>query len=594
MSIENDAFKAATTGLKLNLPEDRLRGAFVRRRARHLSKLHSDWNAGKLATQLKAELAAVESYLSGRDALVQGTEATAPRHLDLRKAADAMTGLGSFAAAFVTEQEKLYRTNRAAWVPQIVWLATALHASLWQTEGPPPQLERAALDELLDRRLRTVEQMSCNVNAARGLENSALGRRWRIAGPNGPWIDGLLVRNFEYPVLPKAPFEAHLPRMKNWSDKGASILFEPRGEAPIHFPKEVANAWLVRVTRAGTMWVTYQPSTTRRFADVLRRMFSEPRADFMERCWLYCDMVVSALNLEALWLANRRRRGNDEAFEAVANKPSYVVLGPVLQFDRVHDLDVLMADDQDPFFENVELGIDDLQVGDFVLFWNSRIYDLIASGAWRNEFSLVMRVDPDGSSGKVRTVNGPQIWLAGHGVNTVLYAGMATELVRAIGTALTSVRQELTAALGADASLTEATTAMGQALVLWSPYERFDPPGAWWLAIPNQIWHDEWDYATIDDVLRAVPRTVAKEAGGTGYNPPEEDVVYFPLYEPIVGEAAADGDSWRAYLRKRKADQAFRPPTKLVPLTVDGRLAVGLFYRGAQTKFPVVRPRQRV
>jgi hypothetical protein len=131
-------------------------------------------------------------------------------------------------------------------------------------------------------------------------------------------------------------------------------------------------------------------------------------------------------------------------------------------------------------------------------------------------------------------------------------------------------------------------------LVQWSPYEAFDAPGAWWIKIPKDVWSGEWIYQSLDDAVKAVPRTVAKEAGGTGYNaPPDPDAIYFPLFEPQVSSSSS-GDSWHAYLDKRKADATFRAPAKLNDLTVDGRLAQGLYYHGsAKTTIPVVRPKVR-
>ena len=65
-------------------------------------------------------------------------------------------------------------------------------------------------------------------------------------------------------------------------------------------------------------------------------------------------------------------------------------------------------------------------------------------GPWGNEFSHVMDIDVDGSTGKVRiTAGGPQIWLAGHGIHTVLYNSMAENLVKWIGAGLLLVMKEL-------------------------------------------------------------------------------------------------------------------------------------------------------
>jgi len=333
--------------------------------------------------------------------------------------------------------------------------------------------------------------------------------------------------------------------------------------------------------------------------DVIFRMFDKPREEFHDRNWMFCDMVGCAVNLHAMWLALNRRYGSNDVFETATNKTDYVKLGPVVQFERVHDLGILMADDKDLFFENTDIDIDDLQVGDFVCFWSSRIFDLIRPiipGPWGNEFSHVMGLDVDGSSGKLLiTRNGPAIWLAGHGIHTVTYGTMADRLIHWIHKAFVFVWGALTAELFSNPNATAITTNFGT-LVLWSPYELFDKPGAWWLKVPKSIWHDEWDYATTADVLKAVPRTVALEAGGVGYNaPPEADAVFFPLFEPQVDSSGADdGDSWRAFLRKRKADPQFRAPSGLSFLSIDRKLAAGLFYRGSHTKIPVVRPRVRI
>jgi hypothetical protein len=305
---------------------------------------------------------------------------------------------------------------------------------------------------------------------------------------------------------------------------------------------------------------------------------------------MFCDHVGSLVNIVALGFALVRRTGDTVAFDTVMKRPKYIRLGPVVGDN--HDRDILMADDRDPFFENTDIPMDDLQVGDFVRFWNSRLYELLPpyGGAWGSEFSLVMGLDVDGSSGKVlRPISGgPQVWLAGHGIHTMLYNAMALEATQHIKTRL--LRTQLTVIGGSS----DRVVHDGHVFVHWSPYETFE--NAWWAEIPKDTWHDEWGYSTQADVLKAVPRTVAKEAGGTGYHPPpDSDAVYFPLYEPKVDQTDADGDSWRAYLRQRKANASFRLKSPdLNSLTIDGHLAPGLFYRGSNAKISVVRPRVRI
>jgi hypothetical protein len=130
---------------------------------------------------------------------------------------------------------------------------------------------------------------------------------------------------------------------------------------------------------------------------------------------------------------------------------------------------------------------------------------------------------------------------------------------------------------------------------LWSPYEDFDAPGAWWVKVPQSVWKDNWEFADVSKVLSNVPRTVSHSlaAGGQGYRAPKDtNAVYFPLHEPVIA-GSPDGDHWREYLRKRKADPDFVAPSELRSLTVDGRLALGLFYYGKSSKVAVVRPKVR-
>jgi hypothetical protein len=590
MSIVDDAIKAALVGFDLTKSIDRLAGAYVRRRTAALHTQNAGWDAAKLTAQVKAEVAALQTYIAGKDPLINGTETKSPKHLDLLDQAAGFVMSGSFARPMIETAEAQYRSQRKQRVPSIVWRAATVYQDrLWRNLGPPAVVQTAALDEMLDRRLRVVEQLLCNVNAMSGMQLDTTERQWQVAGANGPWKDGFTVRNFEYPYLPTAPFRSILPQMSGWKEEGSVIRFS-NGTTPTRVPDDMKSSWEHQMTRTGVLWVNYLP-TSRKPADVIQRMFGPPRADHRDRCLLYCDMVGSAVNLEALWFANRRRFANDDEFNTLLDRPKYVSLGPVVRPIGTKDLDILMADDQDPAFENLDIDINDLQVGDFVRFWNSRIYSLLEAGAWGSEYSHVMWVECDAASA---TLQLGLTQLAGHGIPTVLYSGMASNLINRVSQLLMSVRGFLAGQI-TDAT-TSVVTPFGQTLIKWSPYEDFDAPGAWWFKVPKPVWNGDWEYANQAAVLAAVPRTVAHDPGGTGYRPPPDtDAIYFPLFQPILRQTAADGDSWRAYLRQRKADPQFRPPTTALGwLSVDGRLAQGLFYRGSALTVPVVRPRFRI
>ena len=124
------------------------------------------------------------------------------------------------------------------------------------------------------------------------------------------------------------------------------------------------------------------------------------------------------------------------------------------------------------YFENLQIDLADLQVGDFVVFWNSRIYGLLTHGAWGNEFSLIMGVDSDPTSGRVIAgADGPQVWLAGHGMDTSRYSAMAAELAGQLKDLLNTSRMTVTGAVAANSGATVA----GQ-FIKWSPYEDFQRP----------------------------------------------------------------------------------------------------------------------
>lgn len=602
MAIVDDAFKLATSGLNFKKSEDRLRADYAMRRAHFLHNKNAAWDATRLSNQIKAEQTGILQYLDTKRTLIAGTESVKPTHLDLKAVAKYRTRTGSPAIDGNIKRieqigEEIFRSDRRSWVPQIVWRAVAIHDALWSSLGPPPKLALAALDELLDRRLRAIEQIVCNVNAFVGLPqylDPPNRTSWSVGGPNGPWKDGFLTRNFEYPYLPSEPFTAFQALMPDWRVAGARLMiYEPKPHGkPVLMGKDIRSHWAIEGT--GTLWVKYKPKAGVKFSDVIRRMFDPPREDFLDRNILFCDQVASAVGIEALCFGLRRRHGNDDVFNKIPDTaPDYVYLGPVVRFDRTHDKDILMADDNDPFFENREIEIEDLQVGDNVRFWNSRIYDaLVGSGAWGSEFSYVMGIDVD-AKGKLQI---PQIRLAGHGVETSAYNQMAAQL---IGGVRSSIVQAAVLVNTHGAGRKELQLlGSGQTMERWEPYEAFDGLGAWWVRVPKTTWKDNWDYATINDVLTAVPRTVAHDSakGGTGYHPPlDTEAAYFPLFEPALAYAPADGDSWRTYLNKRKSDASFRVPTTLRDLAVDARLAQGLFYRGARsTKVPVVRPKVTV
>jgi len=604
MSIVEDALKIATTGLNRRSGVERLRGACALERAKLLAaQPGTSWTANTLATRLKAEMTEVQKYIKSKDKLVAGAETKAPSHLDLQQQA-------SFIAKQVnvfTALEREYRANRKLWICQIVWRAVVIHPELWKNSDPP-KLEETALDEVLDRRIRAIEQMDCNVNG--GVTSADVSRMWQVTAASGGWKDGLMNRNFEYPgVRPVAPFQPFLAQMAplgwNVTSDGAGLVWsDPVTKDPRRFPIPVDQRW--KVDPNDPSWIVYQPKAGVSAIGVINRLLGLPRHDFWERSWLYCDHVASVLCIEAMLFGGERRAkdaversANASAMETLLNTADHVKLGPVVGNPQKGCL--MCQGVAGPHFENGDVGLDHLQVGDLVRFWNSLMYGYLppGGGAWGSEFSFVMGIDFDDRTGKLTsTAAGPSIRLAGHGVDTTTYNGMALDTAKQVGERLATARLMIEILLDSHPNSDFCPTVpacIPCSFELWSPYDSFEPPGAWWVKVPQSVWKNKWDFSDIDQVLKNVPRTVSHSlaSGGDGYHEPKDKTaVYFPLYEPVI-TPAADGDRWHEYLRKRKADPAFFVPIDLETLKVDGRLALGLFYYGKNVKFSVVRPKAR-
>jgi hypothetical protein len=595
MSVADEAVKRKLAGLDLTDREDRVVAFFFRKRASKV--VVPAMGVDELVGLLDAESAAARAYIATKAPLIAGNDSKTPAHLDLDAVANLTASAGPAETVAAGVRESRYRRNRKRWIAEIVWRALAIHEDLWK-QVSPPAVNVVALDEVLDRRLRVVEHMTCNVNTDGSFIDGTL-QRWKVAGLSGPWKDNARVRVVEYPVIPhnnefariKTELLAH-----NWLEVGDTFRYREPSGVETHFRPDLAPSWRTRPGGGGAAWVLYVPKVGVGPAGVLRRMF-EPREDFLERSWLYCDMCGSMTNLEALAFALARRTGSDAEFDAVANKvtnpdparyDAYMALGPVVYADGPRDMGSLMADPHDPYFENTTVALDELQVGDFTVFWSNRVYDAIAAGAWVNEFSHVMGVDADPATGKVQVdTDGPQIWFAGHGIHTQSYAGMAAHLARALADAM-----KLAIDLAKTTHLARFHY-VNTDIVQWSPYEDFTAPGAYWIEIRESTWKGRWLFKSLDDVLAAVPRTIADSlGGGTGYHPPPDTTAaYFPLFEPAL--FSMENDPWRTYLSVRKADPAFRAPPKLDVVHVDGSIVMAVHYRGGSGKIPVVRPRVR-
>jgi hypothetical protein len=605
----------------------------------HLGEHNPAWVAEADQTTLKqridSEYGAVDAYANSRlgtsgspGPFGGGTDPIDPQHLDLHDVARRYTRQTANSST-VLKQFRQNKDDRRVFTSAIIWRAAAIHDDLWlpssdgrsATLKQPPSPRNAddlLLNEILDRRLRSVERMSHNVS-----DNAVMGgSRWppAIADPHSGWTDGFRIRMFQYPRVPKnRQFSALLAGSTEWKLGERRTRYEyqvaqtdlagRQRTTGLYLPPSQEDHWRVASRRYRQLLVP----TGRTPAQVIDDMFvpSPPNKweDWWGRTWMWCDHVVAAIHLEALLLGKRRREPvaarKDDAFNAVATRsPGYASVGSLVgRASKGVDKDLLMADDDDPYFDNVVVPAFDLQVGDHLIFWNSFIYTMISTGDWRLENAFVMAVDSDPHTGVRRGGNPPtlQLKLQGHGTASTLY-GQYTQIIadKLIG-AMRHVQEQIRDAVAADPGVTSVhySERPDSEFVKWAPYEDFRSPNAWWIRIPESEYSD-WGFSSVEETVQGILKSVGHEGGhvfnddgtvvtvpvGPGFNPPPDtSSVYFPVFEPRIP------GGWNAYLRRRAASAAFRAPERLNDLQVDGSIMPGLFYRGVAQPIPIVRPK---
>jgi hypothetical protein len=623
---------------------DRHRGFFVRRRAVTLGKDHADWLSdpafGTIMGRIDSEITEVENYLATklgpltRDAAAPASGTTrgplyggpgdaTPPHLDLTDVAQVKTHDPAGTIANVIAHPKTqtdlrarkYLDRRRDRVLAIVWRAAALHKELW-TESPDQKtatLTRARMDFLLDRRLRLAEHMNYRISShgAMDKEDNTKPSAPKLTGPVGPWTDGYRVRCIEYPRVPNtasyrtvigpanigpatAPYggaytwtySADVKRRRLEYNKGPQG-FNFNGVLEPDLTYDPADNYYVQVTPVDLT------------AAEIMDEFVRPDEDFWNRSWIFCDHAIAVTNLEALLLGLRRRDGNDTAFNAIVtgNPPGYVEIGPVLSRSGASNDGRIMADANDKYFENTEVAIDDFQVGDHVIFYNSYVYQLISTGDWRLENTVVMDVDsdPDRDSGDPPDPKGKHRWknmkLQGHGTPLHVYADYVNEIRGTLQVAIDNAYNLIASAPAGAHEIPIASTR----LVNWTPYEQFSNP-AWWVEVPLKDKHGKVQFSSLAAAASGVQKSVMAEQApppAGGYTPPPKPAaaVYFPLYEP---QFQGDG-GWAAYLAQRAHDATVKPPAKvpkkLRKVVIDGSIMPGFFFRGTSFPTPAVRPK---
>lgn len=639
---------------------NRHKGYFVWRRAWWLGGYNQTWanEAGQttLIHRLESEYDAVDDYLKmriGTEAApgpyAGGTDLKNPAHIDLNDVSRRYVN-DRAGSETIKKRVQSNKVKRKRWTIAIVWRAAAIYDKVWtpSPDGTTAKLNTDQMDEILDRRLRMVERMAHNVSSEAALG----GRVWpkTLPGPNGPWKDGFRVRMFEYARVPNNKLFTDGIGAANIEMDRSKPNFEPGktwrlGERGTRFEYNVAQPDRLGHKRGGLYmppsqtdnWLTLSSDGYPQFlspnsgtaANVLDDMFTPNPADKWEdwwgRTWMWCDHVLAALHLDALLLAKRRRGQADALDNILSSKPNYVLIGAVVGVGKANDQwGKMMEDSADPFFENIAVNVNDLQVGDHLIFWNSFIYQLISTGDWRLENALVMEIDSDPKGG-IRMAGKPPTFLLnlqGHGTGSTTYGAYTGVIAEKLRGAMAHLQSEISTKVSADPTIIsdpskrkiEYSERKSTGIIYWSPYENFTSPGSWWIQIPRSVYQNSWGFSSVTEMVTAVKKAVGHQSGGPdkhiihdgtqaitidsgpGYNPPPDtDAVYFPVFVPRVSASSGSNtldEGWYAYLRNRNANGAYRPrQTKLDKITIDGALMPGMFYRGVSQPIPIVRPR---
>jgi len=616
---------------------------FLRKRIRYLVGENSGWDAApqytSLTARIAAEMAALEAFLQikigpvgGRGPLGDEIDPHPFPHTDLRDVAKIHVDTEDLEVAAKAHEFSETRRKR---VRAIVWRAAAIHSSLWQgsSSATTASLQTAALEELLDRRLRLVERMIHT--------DTTQGKAYWTIVSSTDWRDKLRTVLFEYPFIPEpdkpdgfteavvAAGETLATLHPQWYKRAPPRSeFRYRGSGRI--PPPASAHWNL----ANYEW-TMQPAgkTPAEIFDLLVPSVSPvpPKFEnFWERNWLFCDHMAATLEVDALRFGLRRRTGSDTAFNSAATA-GVTIHVPIPRAGNPDPTD-LMAQGDD-YFEGAALeSVTDLQIGDLVIIWNNHFLRTVLATDFGLENSLISDIKGETAEEMHLVGHGvpdskPRQFLVGHGMAETSYADFVGALVAPIGNLFKVWREFITDRINAadpahdylntGAILTENIVSLQ--LVFWAPFEeQFEPkdaaqelqvPGAWWVRVPlERTRRGTGPPLTLDEALRLFPKSVAVDLpfhkkpkflgnpGDAGYVAPAADYkesIYLPLSVPT-----RPGGGWDGYFKQVKADLdagLFGPGlTKLADTVVDKDWAPGFHHGGPGTKIPVLRPKVRI
>ncbi|MET0335600.1 MAG: hypothetical protein ABW190_15110, partial [Rhizobacter sp.] len=230
------------------------------------------------------------------------------------------------------------------------------------------------------------------------------------------------------------------------------------------------------------------------------------RRDWWNRSWLHADGMMAALHIEALRFALMRHAPTgpglrfDDEFDALPWKHSLTLDDCFELRQVVRPADSIMAPGKNDYFDNGATALDDLQVGDQVIFADSPVLTALGRTSW--DYPTLLVTDVDTSVDKAG-VNLSGLKVQGFGSDELslpdfqlLQAGITDEVLKRvqayIPAELARLKVENPSATPPDrlswdiGILTQLQQASVDDTVLrrWSPYgDTFDEPGPWWLCV---------------------------------------------------------------------------------------------------------------
>lgn len=639
----------------------------------------------EVATRLKADIPLVRAFLAaelgtGADSLTSRT----PAHLDFSDACRTRVGLD---AGMVKTRVTTARQTRLQLVAKIAVRALALHRELWVGEQIDANALREIIDrrlrtvELMVYHINTVGggKRDWKITAA---ETWMDGNRTRlfefpeVGGDDN--LDVLIKRagtklstsDWLFEPTTGKPTRLNWNRLPPHPETGVLNEDPPElvtitkiidgnsitttfGAVNIRLPSlALRSRWKLSFKDNYSLRFFAGPAGTPTLAESLDELFTvsaggvDKKTNWWDRAWLNCDHAISALQLAALLFAWRRRVAPpnvavaEAAFNALATintsvltsygqppiDDKYVSLGPMTQESIGNSTGLLDGRNGNAYFRTTEKDVDQLEVGDHVIFRNTRVYDMFTKGLWRLENAIVLDLSATKRDG---TFDLDNVQLAGHGLSGTVAtykSQFLTVMNNLLESAVSVIRGKGTAA-------TTCEFGSGYKAIKWAPYTGIVNAGTigpWWFAYPLSkklaVRGIEPVAFDVSDAVLQLPGTIglvetfsstkivtAQQTGegmswtpleietGTGFTPftqmhPDMTMyqyVLFPLTQPDIGQkddADKKVSAWARFLRRRKNEAALS--ISLKALKIDSSMIPGLFGpdRKVWATYPKVRP----